>query len=163
VLLWQAMHNHTVRVIDAIVASLWPSNGLQLHAVEVKVSRADLQRELLDPGKSETFAPFCHKFWLCAPRDIVDPAELPAGWGWLAPYGEGAETVLRAEREATAREAEPMTAPRLMGLLRVASRDGKLIRAERLVEELTAHVEPLRAAVESWRALEEKSKMIKTE
>jgi hypothetical protein len=37
---------HRRRTIDALVMELWPSDGLNLHALEIKVSRQDWLREL---------------------------------------------------------------------------------------------------------------------
>ena len=44
---------------DAVIMSLWPSRGLELHGVEIKVSRADWKREAADPAKAEAIAAYC--------------------------------------------------------------------------------------------------------
>src|ERR1700693_1206177 len=42
-----AAHRH----LDAVAMDLWPSRGLELHGIEIKVSKQDLKRELADPAK----------------------------------------------------------------------------------------------------------------
>ena len=39
------------RYADAVMMSLWPSRGLELHGVEIKISRADWKREAFDPQR----------------------------------------------------------------------------------------------------------------
>jgi hypothetical protein len=74
------------RTADALVMSVWPSRGLHLYGVEIKVSRSDWQRELKDPKKADTIGQFCD-FWFLAAGDesIVKDGELPPGWGLLVP------------------------------------------------------------------------------
>jgi len=47
------------RRADAIVQALWPSRGLWLAGVEIKVSRGDWLRELKDAGKADAIARYC--------------------------------------------------------------------------------------------------------
>ncbi len=51
------------RLADAVMMSLWPSRGLELHGVEIKVSRADWRREALTPQKAEKIAAYCDRWW----------------------------------------------------------------------------------------------------
>lgn len=72
------------RHLDAVAMDLWPSRGLELHGIEIKVSRSDLAAELKNPSKSDEIAQFCNRFWLATPIDLVkEAAELPLAWGLL--------------------------------------------------------------------------------
>jgi hypothetical protein len=77
-----------IRTADALAMSLFPSRGLELYGIEVKVSRNDWLREKKDPAKAEEIARYCDR-WLLVVGDeaIVKPGELPATWGLLAPKG----------------------------------------------------------------------------
>lgn len=98
--------NH--RTADAIAMNLWPSRGLALHGFEVKVSRADWRRELVQPEKAEAIARVCDAWWIVAPKDVVSLAELPAGWGLLQASVVGAKPKLTAARAATIAPPEPL-------------------------------------------------------
>lgn len=69
------------RHLDAMVMSLWPSRGLDLTGVEIKVSRSDWRRELEQPQKAEELAQFCDFFCVAAPAGVVPFVEVPAKWG----------------------------------------------------------------------------------
>lgn len=71
------------RCADAVAMNLFPSRGLEIHGVEVKVSKSDWQRELKNPDKAETIFQFCDRWWIAAPEGVVDKAELPPTWGLL--------------------------------------------------------------------------------
>jgi hypothetical protein len=85
------VHNHTgyragrkSRSCDAMVMGLWPSKGLELEGVEIKVTRADWLNELRDPDKSKAFRQYCDRWWLViSSRDMVKEGELPADWGMM--------------------------------------------------------------------------------
>jgi len=77
------------RTLDAIAMSLWASRGLELHGFEVKVQRSDWLRELRSAAKSDDFVAYCDRFWLVAPRSIVQDGELPPTWGLIVPRGAG--------------------------------------------------------------------------
>jgi hypothetical protein len=77
-----------VRTADAIAMGLWPSRGLELHGIEVKVSRSDWLREKEDPAKAEEIQKFCDRWWLAvSDPTIVQDGELPPTWGLLVPRG----------------------------------------------------------------------------
>lgn len=69
------------RHADAIAMNLWPSRGMTIEGVEIKVSRSDWRRELDNPAKSEPVQKFCDQWWIVAPEGIVQEIELPALWG----------------------------------------------------------------------------------
>jgi len=76
------------RHADAIAVSIWPSRGLSIQGLELKVSRSDWLRELKDPSKSEAIQQYCD-FWFVIASDekVVLPEELPANWGLLVAKG----------------------------------------------------------------------------
>ena len=70
------------RRLDAVAIGLWTSTCLNIHAFEIKVSRADLRRELKNPAKSLEAARFCDTFSLVVPLGVtLDPLEVPKEWG----------------------------------------------------------------------------------
>lgn len=112
------------RTIDAIALGLWPSRGHELHAFEVKVTRADWRRELKDPSKAESFIRRVDRFWMVAPRGVIPKDELPVGWGLLEPTERQGGSVLTATvaaalQEQTA-ERKQITRSWLVCLMRAA-------------------------------------------
>ena len=102
---------------DAVMMSLWPSRGLELHGVEIKVSRADYLREREKPQKAEAVGAFCDRWWIhAAPGVIDDTSLLPPAWGLRVYDGKA----WRTEREAERTEAAPMSRAFLAALLRRA-------------------------------------------
>lgn len=92
------------RSADAVMMSLWPSRGLELHGVEIKVSRSDWKREAADPTKAEAVAKFCDRWWIhTSPGVVHDVSEVPPMWG-LREW-DGARWTTR--REAQRRENVP--------------------------------------------------------
>lgn len=86
---------------DALAMNLWPSRGLALHGIEIKISRSDLRRELDDPDKAETIARYCDYWWLALGSErVLGDLVVPDGWGILVPQQAGANIRLRAMRQA---------------------------------------------------------------
>jgi len=105
------------RFADAMIMSLWPSRGLELHGVEIKISRSDWKREAADPKKAEALARFCDRWWIHTPPGvIVDQSELPPAWGLREFNGKTWKTI----REAEKTDAEPVSRAFLAALLRRA-------------------------------------------
>lgn len=105
------------RFADAVIMSLWPSRGLELHGVEIKISRSDWKREAADPTKAEAIARYCDRWWVhTAPGVVDDLSDLPPAWGLREFDGKAWRTV----REAEKTEAAPITRPFLAALLRRA-------------------------------------------
>lgn len=103
------------RYADAVMMSLWPSRGLELHGVEVKVSRSDWKREAADPRKAEAIAKYCDRWWIHTPPGIVaDLSELPPAWGLREFDGKAWKTI----REAEKTDAAQITRSFLAALLR---------------------------------------------
>lgn len=121
------------RRADAIMMSLWPSRGLELHGVEIKISKADWKREAKDPTKAETIAKYCDRWWVfTAPGVISDLAELPPAWGAREFDGKRWKTL----REAQKTDAEPVSKEFLASLLRCAQKgaqlDAQVLAAEQI-------------------------------
>ena len=105
------------RSADAVIMSLWPSRGLELHGVEIKVSRSDWKREAADPSKAEAIARFCDRWWIhTAPGVVDDLSDLPPAWGLREFDGSKWKTI----READLTAATPITRGFLAALLRRA-------------------------------------------
>ena len=105
------------RTADAIAMSVWPSRGLSLFGIEIKVSRSDWMRELRNPKKAEEIAQFVDHWYLAVgSEDIVQDAELPPTWGLLVP-GKKPNT-LRIKTPAPKLEAKPMSRTFLACLLK---------------------------------------------
>lgn len=75
------------RSVDAVVMGLWPSLGMELWGMEVKVSRHDWKRELANPEKASDVFGYFDRWFLVAPENIVGTGELPEPWGWFVPEG----------------------------------------------------------------------------
>jgi hypothetical protein len=75
---------------DCVVVGLWPSRGLDIVGIEVKVSRQDWLSELKNPKKAEAVAKFCDYWYLAVgDADIVREGELPTNWGLYVPRKDG--------------------------------------------------------------------------
>lgn len=75
--------------IDALVISLWPSDGMHRMAFEVKVSRADFLSEMKKHSKNEFFREHCHEFWYATAKGVVKSEdEIPEGCGWMCMRGD---------------------------------------------------------------------------
>jgi hypothetical protein len=107
------------RSADAIAMNTWPSRGLAVHGIEIKVSRPDWLHELKRPAKAQTIARYCDYWWLAAPEEIVKHGEVPDAWGHLAPTGNAMRIIKRA-----AKNDAPLPLDRLFvaSLLRNAGR-----------------------------------------
>ena len=81
---------------DAIVMGTWPSRGFAVHGFEIKVSKADWQKELQNPAKAERFIQHVDHFWIVAPPKIVLESEVPENWGYMVAHKNG----LRAVKDA---------------------------------------------------------------
>lgn len=63
--------------IDLLAWSAWGSVGnYRRIGYEVKVSRSDLRRELLRPGKRALQVAWCNEFYFAVPRGLLKPNEL---------------------------------------------------------------------------------------
>lgn len=118
---------HSGRRADAIAMNLFPSRGLRIHGVEVKVSRSDWLREMADPTKADALIRYCDHWWVATTPGIVRDGELPPTWGLMELSGN----VLRQKVAAPLLEAMPMDRPFIAALLRSADMKSKRdLRAE---------------------------------
>lgn len=83
------------RHLDAIAMSLYPSRGLEIHGIEVKVSKHDWIRELREPDKAEEVASRCDRFFVAAPLNVVDLFTMPPAWGLLVIDDKGKVSVAK--------------------------------------------------------------------
>lgn len=73
----------TNRYLDALLVQLWPSRGLYLHGIEIKVSGQDYRRELKDPAKADALVEHLDYFSIAAPAGVVKVESLPKAWGLI--------------------------------------------------------------------------------
>lgn len=107
------------RWADAVAMGTWPSRGLDINGIEIKVSRSDWLAELKEPAKAEQIGIYCDYWWLVVPGrkgDIVKPGELPLTWGMMRWHG-GRFVTDRAPAKQTPR---PITRDFLAAVLRRA-------------------------------------------
>ncbi|OCC05162.1 hypothetical protein BA190_09615 [Labrys sp. WJW] len=144
---------HT-RFADAMVMGLWPSRGLELWGMEIKISRKDWAKERAQPQKAETIAAYCDRWWLVtAPNVVRDEAEIPLAWGWLEFNGRA----FVRRRDAQKTETAPIDRKFLAALLR-RSDEATAAMVEARVAERTKDVQE-RAA----KQLEDNAAVIETE
>ena len=73
----------TNRYADLLAMSIWPSRGIYLEGVEIKVQRSDWLRELENPKKADAFHKYCRYWFVAAPKGVVEASEVPETWGYL--------------------------------------------------------------------------------
>jgi hypothetical protein len=97
---------HANRHVDAVVMEMWPSRGLTLHAMEIKVSLSDYKRELADPAKAEEIAQHCDFFSIVAPYKMLKEEKLPHAWGLIGLDGNGLLKTIKAPKKTRARAVD---------------------------------------------------------
>ena len=129
------------RYADAVMMSLWPSRGLELHGVEIKVSRSDWMREAKDPSKAERVGAYCDRWWIhVGPNVIRDLSEVPPAWGVREFDGKAWRTL----REAEKTPAKDIDRGFLASLLRRADGD----RRREVEDAANAMIRDQREAIE---------------
>jgi hypothetical protein len=106
------------RYADAVAMNLFPSRGLELHGFEIKVSRGDWQRELKNPEKAETISQYCERWWIVAPKGLVQKEELPVTRGLLELEGDKLRIAVQAPLLP---DRKPFSRPFIAALLRRSS------------------------------------------
>lgn len=106
---------HAARRVDAVVMDLWPSRGLILHAIEIKVSRSDFKREIKDGAKAEEIAQHCDLFSIAAPVGLLKEEEVPAAWGLIE---IGGEIVVKFAKRPAVTKARPVDRLFMASMLR---------------------------------------------
>lgn len=79
-----ATGSEQTRRLDMVVVDCYRSNGYSIEGIEVKVSKADLRRELQDSSKHNVFFDSLDYYSLAAPEDIIDMDIIPPKWGIYA-------------------------------------------------------------------------------
>lgn len=70
------------RRIDFLVMNCYDSEQLKIQGYEIKISKADLKRELEDPDKHAVFFDAIDFYWLIAPKQVLENIDLiPTKWG----------------------------------------------------------------------------------
>lgn len=109
-------YGSVTRFADALAMNLYPSRGLEIHGVEIKVSRSDWLRELKDPEKSAPIQQYCDRWWLAVDdAAIVKEGELPVTWGLLV-LQKGGKLVQKIA--APKLESKPVTREFLASIFR---------------------------------------------
>lgn len=124
------------RSADVIAVSLWPSQGLDIHGIEVKSSASDLQKELDDPHKAESLAKYCDFWWLACNETVAASSafeRVPTGWGVRVLEGQK----LKTRRNAIRIKPKPLDKSFVVSLLRRnLEAMGKMIFPSQIAEEL---------------------------
>lgn len=146
---------NSTRTFDAVVMSLWPSRGMELHAYEVKCSRSDWLRELKEPEKADAAAKLVDRFsMVVSDESIIQPGELPPTWGLLAVRGSKLVCVKEAPLLPEADPKRPVGRQFVIAMLRaggaVPQAEAEEIRLAR-AEGFNAGVKSNEDAIESWR------------
>lgn len=87
------------RRLDMVVVDVFRSNGYSIEGIEIKVSKADLRRELQDSSKHNVFFDDLDYYSLAAPSDIIDKDLIPKHWGIYAAKFKDGEWTLRTVRK----------------------------------------------------------------
>lgn len=98
---------YTRRHLDVVAMGLWPSRGMEVHGIEVKVSKYDLMKEIANPAKAEAVASYCDKFYIAAPAGMIDHegfTSVVPGWGLLEVGEERGKRVVKVPIGAKPRE-----------------------------------------------------------
>ena len=146
---------------DAVVCSCWPSRGLWLAGIEVKVARSDWLRELRDPRKSAEIQQYCRYWWVAAPEGVVLPSEVPDAWGWLEVYPQKKRDRHKVRKQAPKLDEKTPGMDFLASVLRSYSKalDGARNRGYReALGEVTEKYERIEDLEKKLRAAERNAK-----
>jgi len=102
------------RWADAIAVSVYPSRGLSLTGLEIKVTKSDWRKELANPDKAAPIQKYCRYWYVVAPKGIIPPSEVPDTWGLL----ECTEKRVYAIKEALRNQETPVDMLLLCSILR---------------------------------------------
>lgn len=108
----------TTRTADAIAVSCWPSRGLYLAGIEIKVSLADWRKELAEGAKAHEIGQYCRYWYVAAPEGIVPVGEVPEKWGLI----ECTDKNAKIAKAAVANEEKPVDILLLAAILRAVSK-----------------------------------------
>jgi hypothetical protein len=103
------------RYADCVAMNLFPSRGLAIHGLEIKVSRSDPINELKNPDKADEIAQYCDLWYLITPKGLADSLGLPLPWGLIELHDNG---ILREKKKAQKLDAKPLTRTFIAALAR---------------------------------------------
>lgn len=83
------------RRLDLVVVDCWRSGGFRIEGIEIKVSKADLRRELQNSDKHNVFMQWLDYYSLAAPVTAIDLDVIPKHWGVYAIMQDGSIKVRR--------------------------------------------------------------------
>ncbi|MHB0998193.1 MAG: hypothetical protein ACYC27_03025 [Armatimonadota bacterium] len=83
----------SVRTADAVAISCWPSRGLWMAGIEIKVSLQDWRKELASPEKADSIQQFCKYWYVACPEGVIPHGEVPETWGIIECHATGAKIV----------------------------------------------------------------------
>lgn len=91
------------RHIDFVAVHCWDSDNFRIEAFEIKISKADLKRELEDPSKHNVFFADIDMFWIVAPDYVLDDLSLlPSKWGVMKVARNDGKLELKVARKPVA-------------------------------------------------------------
>ena len=101
-----------VRRIDIVVCDCYQSNSFRVDGIEIKISKADLRRELSDPEKHAVFFDSIDFYTLACPKEAIEGMKelIPPKWGILI-VGENG-TTRYARKPVALRDYIQKTVPR---------------------------------------------------
>ncbi len=127
------------RTADAIAVSCYPSRGLYLIGVEIKVSRSDWRKELADPQKAADMQKYCRYWYIAAQKGVVLLGELPSNWGLIE-----CDKTARIKIPAPKLECKPLDMLMFCSILRNAT-DG-FVPATEVTARVNERLEEVRQA-----------------
>lgn len=127
------------RTADALAVSCYPSRGLYLVGIEIKVSRSDWNKELANPEKAEAIQQYCRHWYVAAPKGVVPLGELPATWGLIE-----CDRSAKVEMPAPQLDYKPLDMLMFCSILRNAT-DGFIPKIE-LTSRVNERLEQVRDA-----------------
>ncbi|MBQ9000520.1 MAG: hypothetical protein IJ087_01550 [Eggerthellaceae bacterium] len=92
------------RRLDAVAVNVYKSNNYSIEGIEIKVSRADLRRELQDSSKHNIFFDWIDYYSLVTTEDVLAATrreEIPPKWGIYEVYAgpDGETRAMRTVRK----------------------------------------------------------------
>lgn len=121
------------RSADCVAMNMYGSRGLAIHGIEIKVSRSDLKRELDNAAKADAVAQYCDRWWIAAPRGMVNPDELPEAWGLIEVWEvEGSSPQSQIKKQAAKLDAVAPSRAFVASMLRSSAKVSEDIIAKRV-------------------------------
>lgn len=113
------------RRIDFYAFNVWPSNGYNRIAYEVKITRNDFAKELADPTKRTFAEKVANECYFVVPVGLVAVEEVPEGWGLYEVVKNG----LRRKKLAMQRKVEELPLSFVASMARQSSDENSKLPA----------------------------------